>query len=335
MPITIRLTKLDMSPICRLLSMLLACLLLDASISGCAATPYRYERLSSDMHAAGKSDSVVIKHDSPGPFVQRLSDVADIPRNHLPFRSRRTHHEISAETEQKITEYLEKNDLKDVYVCVNQYDPAGEWRRLRSNRTISPAWRYSLGIVEFARYALLPDPVFCSNNYNPYTNRLSINLDEPANILFEAAYAKDVYSQPRPGTYVAITSLPVVSLVPTMRAINEVVSYAQSESDWETEQGAYRRLYPQIGRESTPVAIFLLPVWWENALFGLAASGVGHLAGRYVESQRLRELAEIKGTPAPRSKERDQSPMAEPAESILQISTSTQSGSAIRQTSGP
>ena len=212
----------------------------------------------------------------------------------MPFGHKPKRHEISIDTEQAVTTYLAKNGLESVYVCVNEYDPAGEWRRLKANQRISPVWRYSFGVLSLAGYTLFPEPVVCANRYNAFTNRLSVNVDEPLDILYAAACAKDVSTQPMPGTYAVISFVPGLSIISGIRATNEVVCYSRDQSDWEIEREAYRRLYPRIGMESSTMAILLLPVWWEGALVGLGGSAIGHLAGRYVESQRQLERDDAK-----------------------------------------
>ena len=224
-------------------------------------------------------------------MVNRLAKMADTTARMIPFGHKPTRHEISAETEQKITAYLEKNGLNDVYVCVNEYDPAGEWQRLKANRRISPVWRYSIGVLSLAGYTLFPEPVTCANHYNAFTNRLSLNLDEPIEILCAAASAKDISAQSLPGTYAAITTLPGISAIPRIRATNDVTMFAREEGDWDTEVAVYRHLYPRIGMEGTALAVLVSPIWWEIPLIGLGGSAAGHLAGRYVESQHKLELA--------------------------------------------
>jgi hypothetical protein len=225
-------------------------------------------------------------------MLQRLVYIVDSPSRILPFGPKGMKHEISPETAEKLTDYLEKNDLRDVYVCVNHYDPAGEWRRLKENQAISPVWRYSLGMFSFVGYTLLPNPLFRTNKYNPYTNSLYLNSDQPLSILHEAAVAKEIHSQKLPGSYTALTSLPGMSLVRETRVVGELVGYARAEQDWKLEQETYRVLYPQVGGQSIGMAANLSPVWWARPIVGMTGSAVGHVAGRTVESNRSREMRE-------------------------------------------
>ncbi len=264
------------------------------SLMGCSAiTPFHRTQLPNviQQEGTGPTDRVEIVIGEPNPMLQRLAYVVETPARVLPFGPKHTRHAISATTTEMISEYLEQNDLSNVYVCVNEYDPVGEWSRLTANRSISPGWRYSLGILSLARYTLLPNPVFGSNQYNPFTNRLSIELDEPVALLYEAAYAKDVRGQKLPGTYAAMSMLPGISLVREIRAVNDVTTFAQAGDDWELEKGVYRKLYPRVGAGCTLIGMVILPLWWEQALFGVVGPASGYVVGRMMESRREREIA--------------------------------------------
>ena len=310
-------------------------LALSLSLFGCAITPIQNEFGRRNPRRATHEEPVVVHWGHPGPMVNRLAKIADAPARMIPFGHKPTRHEISAETEQKITAYLEKNGLNDVYVCVNEYDPAAEWQRLKANRRISPVWRYSIGVLSLVGYTLFPEPMICANQYNPFTNRLSINLDEPIEILYAAASAKDISAQSLPGTYAAMTSLPGISAIPRIRATNDVTVFAREEGDWDTEVAVYRHLYPRIGMEGTALALLVSPIWWEIPLIGLGGSGAGHLAGRYVESQRKLELA----TANDRSdRDANLSPgeqQADPEDSEAYVQNVTSDRNQIRLSSGP
>ena len=310
-------------------------LALSFSLMGCTITPIQNEFGQQNHRRTTDGEHIVFHRGQPGPMVNRLAKMADAPTRMIPFGHKPTRHEISAETEQKITAYLEKNGLNDVYVCVNEYDPAGEWKRLKANRRISPVWRYSIGALSLAGYTLFPEPVVCANQYNAFTNRLSVNLDEPIEILYAAASAKDISAQSLPGTYAVITSLPGISTIPRIRATNDVTTFAREEGDWDTEVAVYRHLYPRIGMEGTALAVLVSPLWWEIPLIGLGGSGVGHLAGRYVESQRKLELAAANDRSDRDSNLSLGEQQADPEDSEAYVQNVTSDRNHIRQFSGP
>ena len=51
---------------------------------------------------------------------------------------------------------LAVNELDQVKVRINQYDPFGEWQRLGANRSVSWPVRYSLGTLAVVGYTVLP-----------------------------------------------------------------------------------------------------------------------------------------------------------------------------------
>jgi hypothetical protein len=264
---------------------------------GCAATPYQYghfRRLQQERDVQG----VVIEHGAPHKTLDRIAWIIGTPARILPLNAKINKHEISPETAETLKVYLEKNDLTDVYVYINHYDPSGQWKRLRDNTSISPFWRYSFGAFSMVGYTVLPSRVFGGDKYNPYTNALYLNSDVPAVILHEAAFAKDVHSRKLPGSYVAVNDLPVLSMWHEILAVNEVLSYARSESDWKVERETYRVMYPKMGAESmgvagplvtTMVAGPIAPLLIGPAL-GLSGAAVGHVTGRNMIARRDTEL---------------------------------------------
>ncbi|MBS0207288.1 MAG: hypothetical protein JSS49_30795 [Planctomycetes bacterium] len=269
------------------------------SLMGCSAiTPFHRTHLPDRIQQEGKgpTDRVEIVIGEPDPILQRLAYVVETPARILPFCPKPPRHQISATTTEMITSYLEQHELSGVYVCVNEYDPVGEWKRLTANHAIGPGWRYSLGILSLAQYTLFPQPVFGTNQYNPFTNRLSIELDEPVALLYEAAYAKDVRGQSLPGTYAAMSMLPGISLVRELRAVNDVARFAQASEDWELEKGVYRKLYPRVGAGSVLIGMVILPLWWEQAICGVVGPASGYVVGRMMESRRERELTSMTST---------------------------------------
>ena len=63
---------------------------------------------------------------------------------------------------------------------INQYDPIDEFSRLRTNKTVAPGWRYTLGTVSVIGYTLVPGRIIGLDQYNPYTNSVYVYSDVPA-----------------------------------------------------------------------------------------------------------------------------------------------------------
>ena len=102
-------------------------LLLSLALAGCASVPYQYGRFQSENNDAEQSKEVAIVHGEPNVPLDRLAWVVGIPSRILPLHAHVNNHSLSPETADKLTEYLRANELTDVYVRVNQYDPRGEW----------------------------------------------------------------------------------------------------------------------------------------------------------------------------------------------------------------
>lgn len=260
--------------------------------SGCATTPYPFGHRP--QPGVDGTKSVVVEAGTPNKTLDRFAWVVGTPARILPLNAKINHHQLSPETTEKLKTYLEKNELSDVYVYVNHYDPAGQWRRLRENTLVSPVWRYSVGVFSWVGYTLLPNRVFGGDSYNPYTNSLYLNSDVPAVVLHEAALAKNVHSRKFPGTYAVINELPVVSLMNHGRAVSDVLGYARTENDWETERDTYYVVYPRMGMEGTAPAASFIAAWWSGPALAVGGAAVGHVAGRTLAAHNDPEHGESK-----------------------------------------
>jgi hypothetical protein len=256
---------------------------------GCASGPYRYGRFQRAHPERFNSEGIVIEHGQPHKVLDGMARVVGFPARLVRLHSKVNSHEMSPETTGKLKTYLEKNDLTDVHVYVNHYDPRGQWRRLRENKLIGPGWRYTAGAASLVGYTLLPGRVFGGDRYNPYTNSLYVNSDVPALILYEAAYAKDVHARRMPGFYATVNQVPGLTLWRQSRALGDVVGYAQAQGDWDVEREAYHVLYPHVGAEATSsVASPFITTWWGGPAAGLGGAAMGHAAGRTVAARRAK-----------------------------------------------
>lgn len=218
--------------------------------------------------------------------MDRMRQVAIFPQRLFCRDSTRLDPELSGPHRERLAEYLRQNDLADVRVLVNQYDPYGEWRRLQANDRISPAWRYTAGLFSLAGYTVLPGRVFGYQHYNPYTHSLSVNSDRVASAVYEAACAKQIQGSRLPGTYATLSRLPGISLWQTSHAVNDVLGYAALEEDWELEHEAYHECFPRIASGViAPAQFFVTPAI--GMVMMVSGGAVGRLVGSMVESRRL------------------------------------------------
>jgi hypothetical protein len=218
------------------------------------------------------------EHGQPRKVVDAVGWVFGIPRKIILWDRRAVNHRVSLETEQNLAQYLEANGMVSTKVRINQYDPIGEWRRLRANKEVGAGWRYTIGAFDTLTYTLIPGRLFGSDGYNPYTDSIYVYSDIPCLAQEQAGYAKIVRSRINPGTYAAVTSLPVVQLWPEKQSKNDVLDYTLTNGTAEQHQEATRVLYAEFGAEVGGQASILLG---SNIPLTLAGAGIGHVAARY------------------------------------------------------
>ena len=268
-----------------------------SSSLGCATTPYRYGRFAETIAENQPPPEIQFEQGKPNKFLDGMSWVIGFPTRILPMSPKVNNHEFTEETCEKLTAYMQDNDLGDVLVRVNQYDPIGEWKRLCQNDRISPGWKFTFGTAGLINYTLLPCRVFGGDIYNPFTNSLYVNSDVPALLISEAAYAKDIHARRLPGPYASVNELPVLALWRYTHAVNDTLGYAQLNNDWEVERETYRVVYPIMGIQvalgghsalslRTGLPMITVPI---TALGGAIA---GHTYGQSTIAKRERERQE-------------------------------------------
>ena len=277
----------------RLLILLIFC---GSAGLGCASAPYQFGRFHDKAASEMPPTEVAFEYGKPNTFLDRMAWMVGFPSRILPMSPNVNNHKFSQETSDKLTAYMQENDITDVLVRVNQYDPKGEWRRLRENKRIAPGWKYTFGAAGLVGYTIFPGRVFGGDTYNPFTNSLYVNSDVPAMLIVEAAYAKDIHGRNLPGTYAAINEIPVLTLWRHTRAVNDTLGYALMNDDWEVERETYRVVYPLLGIHAalgghsavsfaTPLPMLTVPI---SAVGGAVA---GHTVGRSTIARRERERA--------------------------------------------
>ncbi len=195
------------------------------STSGCATVPYHYgKHLEKEGIYFLPPGEPQIERGEPDEFLDTAGWVWGIPSKIILWNRKVDNHNISQETEDALRIYLAKNDLHNVKVRLNQYDPGGEWARVFKNKLIHPGWRYSLGVLSATFYTLLPGRFFGGDNYNPYSNTINLYSDVPAIALHEGGHAKDFARRENKGTYAAIYLIPFVALYHEAKASNDAIS---------------------------------------------------------------------------------------------------------------
>lgn len=265
---------------------------------GCASGPYQFGRgwenapcaTSSPQDAASQ---LQIAEGRPNKFVDGVGWVLGIPGKLLLWDRRVNNHCVTPETTEAVAQYLQKNQLNDACLRINQYAPGEEWVRLTTNRQVGAGWRYTLGTLSLVGYTLLPGRLFGGDRYNPYTNSVYVYSDVPPLVLESAAYAKDVHGREYPGTYAAVNQLPVVSLWHETVNTKDALAYLQATGNPEQQAEGIKILYPYYGSQMGGAVASVVGA---GILFTAGGAIVGHISGS-TQTSRLPATTQDPGQP--------------------------------------
>jgi len=251
----------------------------------CAATPYvaghGIERPDTLPLRPGEAQ---IERGRSASFLDGLGHyVLSLPTKLLLWNWDVDNHEISPQTEARLAQYLADNDLHQVKVRLNEYAPGGEWRRLVLNRAVNGFWRYTVGVLTVSLYTILPGRAFAGlfggDDYNPYTNTISLYSDHPAIALHEAGHAKDFAQRKYPGTYGALRILPLAPLYQEAWATGDAIGYDRGHGLSKEEKADYKLLYPAYGTYVVGEGLRWISTPWQYAIL-LVGVIPGHIIGR-------------------------------------------------------
>ena len=194
-----------------------------------------------------RAQPIEVSWGRPRPIIDGLGWVLGTPEKLLYWNRRVNNHHVTDPTVGQVTDYLASRNLTDVKVRVNEYAPLDEWKRLVANKSISPGWKYTFGTLTHLRYVLLPGRLIGGDEYNPYTNSVSLYSDVSTIGLAESAYAYDIHHRSHPGTYAAFQELPFVAMWHESLAKGEVLTYVTLQGDQQQMEEARRILYVRYG----------------------------------------------------------------------------------------
>ena len=263
------------------------------ALTGCATVPYRYgvdfvdprlpaEPLTPETQIVrGRPNRVLDASDWiwPGSWLGKL----------LLWDRRVDNHKIGAETEYIMRRYLEVNELEHVKVRLNAYHVRDEWRRLRANRSVGAGWRYTIGVISWLQYTILPGRFFGGDHYNPYTNTINLYSDIPAIAVHEGGHAKDFANRKWKGTYGAAYIIPFVNLYHEALASNDALGYLRAEESTERQYEGYRIMHPAYGTYIGSNLGLLFPAQEIPISIGVVTGG--HITGR-IRGNQLNAAAE-------------------------------------------
>ena len=103
-------------------------------------------------------DGAQVEFGKPNKRLDRIARVVGMPARIIGLNKKINNHDVSLETLSKLRTYLDQNDLADVTIYVNGYEPKEQWHRLKENTRVGAGWRYSLGTLSMVGYTLSARP---------------------------------------------------------------------------------------------------------------------------------------------------------------------------------
>lgn len=251
-------------------------------LTGCAQLPYRYGQ-AADYPPSVKlnPEEAQVAQGKPNAFL----DASDwfwpdsLFSKLILWNTDVDSHQFSEETKQILQAYLRTNDLTEVKVRINSCNAGDELRRTLRNKSVGLGWRYTLGMVAWVQYVIMPGRFFGGDNYNPYSNTINLYSDIPAVALHEAGHAKDFARRKYKGTYAFAYMIPVFNLYPEALATRDALGYLRTEESLQNQKTGYNVLYPAYGSYLGSNVADWLAFPWNYAAY---AAGVipGHIVGR-------------------------------------------------------
>jgi hypothetical protein len=191
-------------------------------------------------------------------------------------------HKISDENERELETYIAVNQLETVQVRLNSYAPFEEFGRLKRDKDVHGGYKYTIGILAWLEYTLLPGRLFGGDNYNPYTNTINIYSNHPAILTHEAGHAKDWKLRKHRGTYAFMrVIIPFFAAYQEWVASADAVRFKHCRREDTRELNSYPILFPAW---ATYIGGYGGPIGYGGAVI------VGHVYGRYYRHARRNQL---------------------------------------------
>lgn len=225
------------------------------------------------------------------PPVEIVRNTLCIPEKILLLNSNMNSGNVSTETLQKVVNYLEENQLYNVHVSVNEYNPKALLELTLSNENISLPLRYTVGLVAVATLTLNIPKLFGvpGDHYNPWANMVYLVSEDPSIALHECGHAKDFNTRQNPGFYSLCSALvppvaPFVALYKEFKANQNVYFYLREKKSEEGIKTALTTLSPAYATYVAGARAFFGKRWgishWMGVKPFIKTVIAGHIAGQ-------------------------------------------------------
>lgn len=245
-------------------------------LSGCATSGTTMPRRT----------TVDIERGMPIPPLDAIASALGGLNKLLLWNPKFANHNVSSKTEAVLADFMNRYELYDVKVRINQFAPIDELKRLFTNNRV--AWPYRILGIPTTLISSATGRLFAgllsSDYYDPFSNTIHIFSDDPSIALHEAGHAKDFQKQSFRGTYAFLRTFPGVNLAQELVATHEAFDYLELHGTDEEKIRAPRVLYPAF---ATYAGSYLqgIPFGWVGALAG------GHFYGWTRSRYKREELA--------------------------------------------
>ncbi len=261
--------------------------LVAATLIGCSTTvPY-----------VGQGPHPQITRGRPIPAIDFLGNVFGLPSKLLLWEWKFNRHWVSEDTERYLVQYIDAPETvtEGTHYSLNEYAPGRALKRLIYNRKVAWPYRLLLGLpTTLILDVLLPGRLFGGlvggDNYNPYTDTVSIYSDHPAIALHEAGHSHDFNKRQYKGTYAFIGWFTIPSLFQEYKASEEAITGFERMNAHREACSAYDILYPAYG---TYVGNIFVPGGF------VIGAAVGHILGRIDSHYCRATLREQEHTSSP------------------------------------
>ncbi len=268
--------------------------------AGCATVPYEYGKAVDRPPVLElREGEQQVETGRPCLPLDVTANILSLPVKLILFNVRVDSHWIRTNTVAALQDYLRDNELNQVKVRVNQYSPTGEWGRLFRNKSVGLAWRCTLGALSVGYYTIMPGRLFGGDNYNPYTQTISLYSDHAGIALHEGAHAKDAAGRKYKGCYAVTRMLPLIAPAQETIATRDALGYQRDKQLFEDEQSSLRVLYPAFSTYIVP-EILLFDNKTAPAILQLGTLIPAHILGR-IKAKSLARRHDSAGDRSPSS----------------------------------